>query len=255
MKLRGYFFLFGICFLILSTFAVKAQIGIVDRNTKTKPTLIVLGTYHIATPGNNVVNGKVDDVTTPERQRQIIELVERLKTYRPTKIVVEIDSEDDAKTKAVYNQYLSGTYQLSRNAPRTVIPASDSLRILMSGSSLKRDFFMRASYQIIVTRKLYFWNVHFQRKLTISLKIVTSDGEARCIARLYPRYALHSSRVRFESRILHSGRDRKLVVRASGAEILHTRFHKSNQALFVRRTKQNRHFIHKLTSPIRRQLE
>ena len=79
MKLIEKFFLFVFCFLFLSTFAVKAQIGIVDRDAKTKPTLVVLGTYHMGTPGNNVINGKVDDISTPERQKQIVELVEKLK--------------------------------------------------------------------------------------------------------------------------------------------------------------------------------
>lgn len=115
MKLRGKLFLFGFCFLFLLTFAAKAQIGIVDRDAKTKPTLVVLGTYHMGTPGNNVVNGRVDDVTTPERQKQIIELVERLKKFKPTKIAVECDLETDAKTEEIYDKYLAGNYQLSKN--------------------------------------------------------------------------------------------------------------------------------------------
>ena len=69
----------------------------------------------MGTPGNNVVNPKVNDVTTPERQKQIVELVEKLKRFKPTKIVVEIDGEDDAKTQETYNKYLSGNYQLSKN--------------------------------------------------------------------------------------------------------------------------------------------
>jgi len=115
MRLRGKNFLLGFCFLFLSTFAVKAQLGIVDRDAKVKPTLVVLGTYHMGTPGNNVVNGKVDDVTTPERQKQIVKLIERLKNFKPTKIVVECDLEDDAKTQEIYGRYLSGSYQLSKN--------------------------------------------------------------------------------------------------------------------------------------------
>jgi hypothetical protein len=115
MKLCEKIFLFGCCFIFLPTFAVKAQIGTVDANAKAKPTLVVLGTYHMGTPGNNVVNGKVDDVTTPERQKQLVELVEKLKKLRPTKIVVECDSEDDAKTQEIYDKYLSGHYQLSKN--------------------------------------------------------------------------------------------------------------------------------------------
>ncbi|MDT4895219.1 MAG: hypothetical protein QOH25_296 [Acidobacteriota bacterium] len=115
MKLRGNIFLFGFCFLFLSTFAVKAQIGIVDRDARVKPTLVILGTYHMGTPGNNVVNGKVDDVTSPERQKQMVELVEKLKNFKPTKIVVECDLEDDAKTQETYNRYSAGSYQLSKN--------------------------------------------------------------------------------------------------------------------------------------------
>ena len=115
MKLRRRIFLFGVCSLFLSTLAVKAQLGIVDRDARVKPTLVVLGTYHMGTPGNNVVNGKVDDVTSPERQKQLVELVEKLKKFKPTKIVVECDLEDDAKTREVYDRYLSGNYQLSKN--------------------------------------------------------------------------------------------------------------------------------------------
>ena len=116
MKLREKFFLFGLCFLTLPMSAAKAQTGIViDRNARIKPALVVLGTYHMGTPGNNVVNGKVDDVAGPERQKQIVELVEKLKKFKPTKIVVECDLEDDAKTREIYERYLSGNYQLSKN--------------------------------------------------------------------------------------------------------------------------------------------
>lgn len=115
MKLIEKFFLLVFCFLFLSTFAVKAQIGIVDRDAKTKPTLVVLGTYHMGTPGNNVINGKVDDISTPERQKQIVELVEKLKKFKPTKIAVECDVEDDAKTQEIYDKYLSGKYELTKN--------------------------------------------------------------------------------------------------------------------------------------------
>lgn len=115
MKLRGRLFLLGFCLLILPTLAVNAQLGIVDREAKIKPTLVILGTYHMGTPGNNVVNPKVNDVTAPERQQQIVALVEKLKKFKPTKIVLEIDLEDDAKTQAIYDKYLAGQYQLTKN--------------------------------------------------------------------------------------------------------------------------------------------
>ncbi len=116
MKLREKKILIVFCFLFLSTFAVKAQISIVNQDAKIKPALVILGTYHMGTPGNNVVNPKVADITAPERQKQIAELIEKLKKFKPTKIVLECDHpEADAKTQEIYNQYLSGQYQLSKN--------------------------------------------------------------------------------------------------------------------------------------------
>ena len=69
----------------------------------------------MGTPGNNLVNPKVADITAPERQKQIVELVEKLKKFQPTKIVIECDLEDDAKTQEIYSKYLSGNYQLTKN--------------------------------------------------------------------------------------------------------------------------------------------
>jgi hypothetical protein len=112
--MRSTFFLFIFCFLL--TLSAKAQIGIVDQNAKTKPALVILGTYHMTATTSNVVNNQVDDITSPERQKQVVELVEKLKKFKPTKIVLECDHpEDDAKTQENYDKYLSGQYQLSKN--------------------------------------------------------------------------------------------------------------------------------------------
>ena len=115
MNLRGKFSPFGFCFLLLPIFTASAQLGIVDRNAKKKPTLVVLGTYHMSATTTNVVNNQVDDVTSPERQKQVAELVDKLKKFKPTKIAVECDIEDDAKAQEFYNQYLAGSRQLSKN--------------------------------------------------------------------------------------------------------------------------------------------
>ena len=115
MKLRGNIFLFASCFLILSTLAVEAQVGKVDASPKAKPTMVVLGTYRMETVGNNGIDSKDADITTPERQKQIVALVERLKKFNPTKIAIECDIADDTRTRYTYNRYLSEGYQLSKN--------------------------------------------------------------------------------------------------------------------------------------------
>ncbi len=75
MKFREKKILFVFCFLFLSTFAVKAQISIVNKDAKIKPALVILGTYHMGTPGNNVVNPKVADVTAPDICRAPVHLM------------------------------------------------------------------------------------------------------------------------------------------------------------------------------------
>jgi hypothetical protein len=115
MKLYKRFCLVGVYVLFCQVIAINAQIGIVDKDAKVKPVLVILGSHHLGTQGNNVIKAKAVDVTTPERQKQIVRLIEKLKKFKPTKIVLEIDLEDEAKTQELYNKYLAGNYQLTRN--------------------------------------------------------------------------------------------------------------------------------------------
>lgn len=115
MKLSKKFCLAGVCLFFCQVLVVNAQLGIVDRNAGKKPMLVVLGTYHMSATTTNVVNNQVDDITSPTRQKQVVELVERLKKFKPTKIALECDVEDDAKAQENYNQYLAGTRQLTKN--------------------------------------------------------------------------------------------------------------------------------------------
>lgn len=115
MKFCQKLWLTGICLLVCQVLSVGAQIGIVDREAEKKPTLLILGSYHLGAEGSNVIKSQAVDVMTPKRQKEIIELIERLKRFRPTKVAVEIDFADAAKTKARYDRYLAGDYQLTRN--------------------------------------------------------------------------------------------------------------------------------------------
>ena len=76
--------------------------------------VLVLGTYHMANPGRDIVNMQVDDVLAPKRQAEIAEVMALLKKFRPTKIAVEGSFNDDAMVKR-YTDYLAGKYELTRN--------------------------------------------------------------------------------------------------------------------------------------------
>ncbi|RKU21813.1 hypothetical protein C6500_05555 [Candidatus Poribacteria bacterium] len=81
-----------------------------------KPTIMILGSTHLANAGLDVYNTKMDDVRAPKRQREIEQLVEQLKEFKPTKIALERDEKTHgAGTQTEYQGYLKGTYELKRN--------------------------------------------------------------------------------------------------------------------------------------------
>ena len=79
-----------------------------------KPTIMILGSGHLAPSGMDTFNYKMDDVLAPKRQSEIEQLVAQLKPFRPTKIALEADERFDAEINANYQGYLKGTYELAR---------------------------------------------------------------------------------------------------------------------------------------------
>ena len=79
-----------------------------------KPTVMILGSGHLANPGADTYNFRMDDVLAPKRQREIEQLVTQLKAFQPTKIALEADERFDAEINTDYQGYLEGTYELKR---------------------------------------------------------------------------------------------------------------------------------------------
>jgi hypothetical protein len=76
--------------------------------------VLILGTYHMANPGRDTFNMKADDVQSPQRQKEIAELMEVLKRFRPTKIAIEREVGSQ-RTEREYSDYFAGKYTLTRN--------------------------------------------------------------------------------------------------------------------------------------------
>jgi Family of unknown function (DUF5694) len=89
---------------IVSTFAQNSN----------KPQVMILRTFHFDNPGLDVVNAKIDDVFADKRQKEITEIINLLKKFKPTKIAIEAKF-GSAKINQEYNDYLAGKYQLTRN--------------------------------------------------------------------------------------------------------------------------------------------
>ena len=66
-----------------------------------KPTIMILGSWHFA-----------DEVLAPKRQREIKQVFEHLKAFKPTKIAVELDPSRCTSENKRYQGYLNGTYEL-----------------------------------------------------------------------------------------------------------------------------------------------
>ena len=99
---------------ILPLLAILALSLHSNAQTDARPEILVLGTYHMANPGRDVVNMQADDVLTPKRQQEIAQLIEVLKKFHPTKIAIEADVGSERVAKQ-YSDYLAGNYTLTRN--------------------------------------------------------------------------------------------------------------------------------------------
>lgn len=51
--------------------------------------VMVLGTYHMGNPGQDLANVQADDVTTPGRQAELAAVAAAIERWRPTKVLVE----------------------------------------------------------------------------------------------------------------------------------------------------------------------
>lgn len=79
-----------------------------------KPEILILGTYHMANPGRDIFNMRADDVLSPKRQKEITELLEVLKKFKPTKVAIESDIWSKRRTDE-YANYLAGKHTLTQN--------------------------------------------------------------------------------------------------------------------------------------------
>jgi hypothetical protein len=97
--------------LFLATLAIPVGAW---AQSDARPEILVLGTYHMANPGHDLVNMQADDVLAPKRQQEIAELIEVLKKFHPTKIAIEADVGSE-KVAQKYSDYVAGKYTLTRN--------------------------------------------------------------------------------------------------------------------------------------------
>lgn len=101
-------------FLALTVWPTSAS-GQRIREPSEAAEVLILGTYHFANPGLDVVRTEVADILSPQKQAEVESVVESLAAFRPTKIAVEVRAESVARLDSVYDAYRAGQHTLSRN--------------------------------------------------------------------------------------------------------------------------------------------
>jgi len=77
---------------------------------KSRPALVpvqvmVLGSYHFGNPGRDINNMKADSVLTPQRQRELERVADALAKFRPTHVMVEMQSKEPDLAIAEYRRF------------------------------------------------------------------------------------------------------------------------------------------------------
>jgi hypothetical protein len=83
--------------------------------TSAQPRVMILGTYHMHNPGRDVVRSEIRPTLSPERQREIEQVVRELARWKATKIAVEVGAAGTGKLSENYKAFLAGTHYLGES--------------------------------------------------------------------------------------------------------------------------------------------
>ena len=109
-------------FTIRSTHALLLAISLtgfaaMDASAQTaepQADFLFIGSDHMNNHNRDVNNTKVDDVLAPKRQKEIAEVIRLIERYRPTKVMVEVDMENQADISKDYAESCHGPRPLTR---------------------------------------------------------------------------------------------------------------------------------------------
>jgi hypothetical protein len=103
------------CASTLQAQAVDRPTGFPVACDRGEVQVMILGTYHFANPGRDVIKQDIDDVLLPKRQAELEDLVDRLASWKPDRIAVEWPFSRTDTIRARYAQYLANALAPNRN--------------------------------------------------------------------------------------------------------------------------------------------
>ena len=88
--------------------------GQTESDNTTQPQIAVFGTFHFA-GSTDYASVEFDPLDSEKRQKEISDLIEKLKAFQPTKILLEYPSQKAQQLSKRYQSYLEGHYELTIN--------------------------------------------------------------------------------------------------------------------------------------------
>lgn len=85
------------------------------RATAAPIDVLVLGTYHMGNPGQDLNNLDADDVTRAKRQAEIADVARRIEKFRPTKVMLEFVSDAPDRRVERYERFTPADLAVSRD--------------------------------------------------------------------------------------------------------------------------------------------
>ncbi|WP_394749033.1 DUF5694 domain-containing protein [Spongiimicrobium salis] len=78
--------------------------------------IMILGSFHFNNPGLDTYKPKYEvDILSATKQQELLEVIEAIKKFGPTKIAIEVRKEGQGRIDSLYNAYLKGKFKLKRN--------------------------------------------------------------------------------------------------------------------------------------------
>ena len=96
--------------VVLSIFISLFYIAIQAQQKPIK--ILLLGTFHFDNPGLDVAKFKDADVLSPQRQKEVTEVVEALKAFAPDKIFIESPPDGQSRIDSSVTEYRAGRMPL-----------------------------------------------------------------------------------------------------------------------------------------------
>jgi hypothetical protein len=96
--------------------SAESKVEVQELQHPSKPVqVMVLGTFHFSFGGGNTGNSEIDDMLSTTRQKQIDNLIDKLKPFAPNKIMLELEPSRETEFNEKYRAYLVGEHKLKAN--------------------------------------------------------------------------------------------------------------------------------------------